>query len=631
MRACGDTFMNDVPGRVQQFQRCITELVAAQAAANPQALAVARGSTHLPYAELEASANQLAHHLLSLGLEPETPVGLCLGHSVNFVVAALGILKAGGAYLPLDPTYPVERLTLMLKDAGAGFLVTDSRQSACLAAGPWKTINIESDMLVLAQNPTSAPSVSIKPRDLAYLIYTSGSTGRPKAVEISHGSLLNLVSWHERAFGVSAQDRAPFMAAVGFDAAVWEIWPYLAAGASLHLLRDETIHTVPQSLRDWLVEQGITISFIPTPLAEQMMNLEWPPETALRVMLTGGDTLHEYPSPRLPFRLVNNYGPAECTVVATSGPVESAHRSGILPSIGKPIDNTDLYILDGNLKRVAVGTLGELYIGGMGVARGYRNRPDLTAEKFVPNPFSLDPDARMYRTGDFGFYLADGQIAFAGRKDDQIKIGGRRVETNEIVAVLGRHPAVRSSIVVPQEDKTGSKYLLAYVVTKAEFDLTCQALREFLRSFLPKYMVPAIFVRLEQLPLSTNGKVDRQALPIPDAENTLRDEVFTSPRTVLEVQVGAIFAELLGTTDLGVNDNFFLFGGNSFLGIQVIAKVREEFGVEVPLRTLFEASTIADLSAQIAQLLAGNLEGSPENTADWPKEKFAANEQVWRP
>jgi amino acid adenylation domain-containing protein len=531
------------------------------------------------------------------------------------VIAALGILKAGGAYLPLDPTYPLERLTLMLKDAGALFLVTDSRQQSCLANGPWKTVSLDGDAQILAGGSTSAPAVPIKPSNLAYLIYTSGSTGCPKAVEISHGSLLNLVCWHQRAFSVSARDRAPFMAAVGFDAAVWELWPYLAAGASLHLPSDKAIYTVPKSLRDWLVQQRITIGFIPTPLAEQTINLEWPPETALRIMLTGADTLHEYPSPKLPFQLVNNYGPTECTVVATSGFVESANRPGILPSIGKPIDNTHIYILDENLEQVPVGTLGELYIGGAGVARGYRNRPDLTAEKFVPNPFSSNPEARLYRTGDFGSYLEDGQIAFAGRADDQLKIRGHRVEANEIIAVLGRHPAVQSNMVVPREDKTGSKYLVAYVVTNPEYELTPKALREFLRTFLPEYMVPAIFVRLEKLPLSPHGKVDRQALPIPDAENTLRDEVFTSPRTALEAQVGAIIGGLLGTKDLGVNDNFFLLGGNSFLGIQVIARVREKFGVEVPLHTLFEAPTIADLSAEVAQLRAGSVEANERNAA----------------
>lgn len=616
MQAFRNPLVCDIPPKDQRVQRCVGELVSAQAAANTQALAVAHGSAMLTYGELEASANQLAHYLLSLGLEPEATVGLCLGHSLNFVIAALGILKAGGAYLPLDPTYPLERRILMLKDAGALFLVTDSRQQPYLANGPWKTVSLDGDAQVFSAGSTSAPAVPIKPSDLAYLIYTSGSTGSPKAVEISHGSLLNLVFWHQHVFGVSARDRAPLMAAVGFDAAVWELWPYLAAGASLHLPSDRAIYTVPKSLRDWLVQERITIAFIPTPLAEHMMNLEWPPETALRTMLTGADTLHEYPSPKLPFQLVNNYGPTECTVVATSGFVESANRPGILPSIGKPIDNTHIYILDENLEQLPVGTLGELYIGGAGVARGYRNRPDLTAEKFVPDPFSSDPEARLYRTGDFGSYLEDGRIAFAGRADDQVKIRGHRVETNEIIAVLGRHPSVQSSIVVPRQDETGNKYLVAYVVANPECELTPRDLREFLRTFLPDYMVPALFVRLEKLPLSSHGKVDRQALPCPNAENTLRDEVFTSPRTAIEAQVGAIVGGLLGTKDIGVNDNFFLLGGNSFLGIQVIARVREKFGVEVPLRTLFEAPTIADLSAQVAQLRAGSVEENESNAAD---------------
>jgi amino acid adenylation domain-containing protein len=606
----------DIAVRDHQFEGFVADLVSAQAAANCQRLALAHGSAVLTYGELEVRANQLAHHLLALGLQPEAPVGLCLGHSFDFVIAALGILKACGAYLPLDPTYPLERLTLMLRDAGTLFLVTNPRQVPYFAKGPWKLVSIAGEASVFAGSST-APAVTTKPENLAYLIYTSGSTGYPKAVEISHASLLNLVSWHRRAFGISAEDRAPFMAAVGFDAAVWEVWPYLTAGASVHLLSDRAIYTIPKSLRDWLVQQRITTAFVPTPLAEQMIHLEWPRETVLRTLLTGADTLHEYPSQNLPFQLVNNYGPTECTVVATSGVVESADGPGVLPSIGKPIDNTEIYILDEDLDPVPIGALGELYIGGAGVARCYRNRPDLTAEKFVPNPFSAQPEPRLYRTGDLGCCLEDGQIAFAGRADDQIKIRGHRVEPNEIIAVLGRHPAVQSSVVVPWEDKTGNKYLVAYVVSNLGFDLTSASVREFLRTFLPEYMIPAKFVRLEKVPLSTHGKVDRQALPVPDAENTLRDEAFTSPRTALEAQVGAIVAGLLGTKDLGVDDNIFLFGGNSFLGIQVIARVRERFGVEVPLRTLFEAPTIAELSAQIAQLsAAASIETKERRAAD---------------
>jgi amino acid adenylation domain-containing protein len=590
--------------RQHSGQRCVPALVSAQAAANSRALGIAQGSNCLTYGDLEARANQLAHHLLSLGLKQETPVGLCLGHSIDFVVGALAILKAGGAYLPLDPAYPLERLLLMLRDAGAGFLVTDSHQLPCLANGPWKIISLDGNAQVITRNFTTAPAVVIRPRDLAYLIYTSGSTGLPKAVEITHGSLLNLIFWHHLAFGVTAEDRAPFMAAVSFDAAVWEIWPYLTAGASLHLLEDRTIYTAPESLRDWLVQQKITVGFIPTPLAERMIHLDWPANTTLRIMLTGADTLHEYPSSKLPFQVVNNYGPTESTVVATSGYVDSANRPAILPSIGKPIDKIQIHILDEQFQPVPAGTLGEIYIGGAGLARGYRNRPDLNAEKFLPNPFSSDPEARMYRTGDFGSYFEDGQIAFAGRADDQLKIRGHRVEINEIVAVLGRHPAVQSNAVVAREDKPGNKYLVAYVVVRPGHDLSSRDLREFLRSFLPEYMVPAIFVRLEELPLSAHGKVDRQALPIPDAANTLRDEVFASPRTALETQVGEIITGLLNTREIGVHDNFFLLGGNSFLGIQVIARVHEKFGVKVPLRSLFEGPTIAELAGQIGELQA---------------------------
>lgn len=601
--------------QVLPVEASIVDLISAQATAHPQALAIARISQRVSYGELESSANQLAHQLLSVGLAPEAAVGLCFGHSIDFVIAALGILKAGGAYVPLDPAYPSERLTLMLNDADADFVLTDSRHMPGLTPGPWKTISVDREARLLARYPTSPPEVRIPPRHLAYLIYTSGSTGRPKAVEISHGNLLNLVSWHLHAFDVTAADRAPFMAPLGFDAAVWEIWPYLAAGASLHLLGDEAIYTIPPLLRDWLVAQEITLAFIPTPLAEQMFKIEWPAEAALRVMLTGADTLHEYASPNLPFRLVNNYGPTECTVVSTSGAVEGTERQGILPSIGKPIDNVDVYILDENREPAPTGALGEIYIGGAGVARGYRNRPELTAERFVSNPFSPDPEARLYRTGDFGFYLEDGQIAFAGRADDQVKIGGRRVETSEIAAVLRRHPAVESAIVVAREDNTGGKYLVAYVVANLKSDLSSKALREFLRTFLPEYMVPATFVRVEQLALSSNGKIDRHALPVPDAKNTLRDEVLESPRTRLEAEVGAILAGLLGTADLGVNDNFFTIGGNSFLGIQLIGRIRDAFGVEIRLRALFQAPTIAGLSAHIAQLLASSEEAKAERVA----------------
>lgn len=609
MRTCPNVFSPVIPARGERDNRCVVELVHSHASANPKALAVAHGSARLTYGELDARANLLARRLMCFSLGREAVIGLCLDHSLDFVAAALAILKAGAAYLPLDSTHPAERLYAMLKDAGARILITDSRHGLDLADGPWSTINLDDSEHALSAEPTGPSKVRIEPGMLAYLIYTSGSTGKPKAVEVTHGSLMNLARWHRRTFNIGPSDRAPFIAAVGFDAAVWELWPYLTAGASLHLLRDKSMYTAPQSLRDWLLGQGITIAFVPTPLAEQLINLDWPPETPLRVMLTGADTLHEYPPRDLPFLLVNNYGPTECTVVATSGIVDPTVRgAGLLPTLGKPIDNTQVYILDHTLRSVPTGQLGELYIGGAAVARGYRNDPELTAQRFVRDPFSSNPGDRLYRTGDFGYFLDDGRIAFSGRKDDQVKIRGHRVEPNEIVAALGLHPAVQASTVVAREDATGNKYLVAYVVANQGSELTSKALREFLRTFLPVYMLPAVFVQLKELPLSPHGKVDRHVLPVPDAENTLRDEVLTLPRTDLEAQVGALIAALLGTNGLGMNDNFFLLGGTSFLGIQVIDGLREKFGVEVPLGTLFEAPTVAGLSAEIARLRAGRVQ-----------------------
>jgi amino acid adenylation domain-containing protein len=593
----------------------VLDLVRSQAAANPEALAVAHGSARLSYGQLDAQANQLAHHLTSLGVQTEAVVGLCLDNSIQFIVAALGVLKAGAAYLPLDPTYPLERQYLMLKEAGAFLLITDSHHLPRFANGPCNTVDIDDESHLLNTSSATDPAITVTPNMLAYLIYTSGSTGKPKAVEVTHGNLMNLVLWHQRVFDISPEDRAPFMASVGFDAAVWEVWPYLTAGASLHLLSEKSIYTLPQALRNWLLDQKITIGFVPSPLAEQMLRLEWPPEAPLRILLTGADTLHEYPSPHLPFRLVNNYGPTECTVVTTWGIVESVPHGGFPPSIGKPIDKMQVYILDANLEPVPAGTTGEMYVGGAGVARGYRNDPELTAQKFVRNPFNLNAD-RLYLTGDFGYFLDDGRIIFAGRADDQVKIGARRVQTDEIVAVLGRHPAVQASVVVAREDATGNKSLAAYVVAKPHAELILRDLREFLRTFLPEYMVPTIFIQMDELRLTSHGKVDRQALPTPTGENTLRDEVFTPPQSELEAQLEAIIKGLLGTNDLGVNDNFFMLGGNSFLGIQLIARVRETFGVEVPLRTLFEAPTIAELSARIAQLRAVPIEAGQTSTAD---------------
>jgi len=592
---------------------CIPELVAAQAAMSPEALALTADPQSLSYGELDRRATRLAHHLRSLGVSADVLVGLYLPRSVEMVIGALGILKAGGAYVPMDPAYPAERLAFMLDDAQAAVLITSSHLAHRLPAAKRELVYLDAPQI--AGDPAYSPPVKIAPADLAYVIYTSGSTGKPKGVEITHGSLANLVCWHNRAFSVTAADRASHVAGLGFDAAVWELWPYLAAGASVHLVDEDTRNSA-ELLHEWLLAHRITIGFVPTPLAERLLTLglKWPRKTGPRILLTGGDTLHHYPPAGLPFLLVNNYGPTEGTVVATSGPVLPNGSPETLPPIGTGITNTQIYLLDDHLSPVPAGAPGQIYIGGAGLARGYRNRPDLTAEKFIPNPFSPEPGSRLYQTGDLARQLPDGRIVFLGRTDDQVKIRGYRIEPSEISGVLSRHRDIRSSVVVAREDTPGDKRLVAYLVLDSNSDLTHTGLREFLRGFLPEYMLPAAFVLLDALPLTPNGKVDRVALPSPQPSNTLQDEVSPAPLTGTERRVGEILGELLELDQIGLDDNFFLLGGHSLLGAQLMARLRAAFGVEIGLRSLFEAPTVAALSAEVDRLAEKSLTLSNENT-----------------
>ena len=593
---------------------CVPELVAAQAASAPTAPALTAGGEVMTYGELDDRANQLANYLTALGVQSKSPnnlVGVCLDRSVTAVVCSLAILKAGAAYLPLDPSYPSERLAFMLGDAQPRVLITRQEVAEQLPAGPWQVIAIDRDKAKIACQSIDPPISDITPEHLAYVIYTSGSTGQPKGVEITHASLMNLVSWHQSAFEVTAGDRASLLAGVGFDAAVWETWPYLTAGASLHL-PNECTRLSPDLLRDWLVTEEITVSFLPTALAERVMSLEWPLSTALRILLTGAETLRRFPSNNLPFQLVNNYGPTECTVVATSGFVSPDLSSNALPTIGRPIANTEIHILDENLQQVPAGSAGELHIGGAGVARGYLNRPELTAEKFIQNPFSNQPAARLYKTGDLACYLENGEIAYLGRIDDQVKILGHRIEPNEIVTVLDRHRGVQASLVVAREDAGSEKHLVAYIVPDPVSQLSSADLQSFLRNELPEYMVPAVFVQIEDLPLTQNGKLDRAALPAPNAENTLRDEEFIAPRTPIEKRLAVMLSSLLGLEQVGVTDNFFMLGGHSLLGTQLISHIRGAFGVELALRTLFDSPTIEQLSLEIERLVMARVEAMSE-------------------
>jgi amino acid adenylation domain-containing protein len=593
----------------------VPHLVSIQAAAAPHAKAVTHGNRSLSYQELNCRAERLAHYLRSLGVGPDVVVGLYLDRSLAMIVGALAILKAGGAYLPLDPGLPKERLMFLLKDSGAPILVTGHCKVDTLPAQLPSVVTLDPDgQLTFAIGP-GAWSTEPKAADLAYVIYTSGSTGLPKGVEITHGGLLNLVSWHQQAFQISRNDRASQLSASGFDAAVWEIWPYLTAGANVNL-PDSLAGNDPEAVRDWLISHEITICFLPTPLAERVMTLEWPRKVCLRIMLTGADTLHHFPPSNLPFQLVNNYGPTECTVVATSGTVLPSEQPDCLPSIGSPISNVQVHILDEKVQPTPLGEPGEIYIGGAGVARGYRHRPDLTAERFVPNPFHSEPGVRLFRTGDLGRYLPDGQIAFLGRVDEQVKVRGFRIEPAEIVRVLNEHPTVQASTIIAREVEPGDKQLVAYFVSATEAQPTHTELRNFIAGRLPEYMVPAMFVKLEALPLNVSGKVNRSALPEPNADNTLRDSAFVQPRTPIEERLAATVASLLDLDRVSAEDNFFLLGGHSLLGTQLIARIRDSFGVELSLRALFDAPSVSQLSSQVEALLLAKLEAMSEEEAE---------------
>jgi amino acid adenylation domain-containing protein len=577
---------------------CIHQLFDAQVERTPGAVAVVFEGQQLTYQELNCRANQLAHYLQKLGVGPEVLVGICMERSLDLIVGLLGILKAGGAYVPLDPTYPLERLAFMLEDAQVPVLLTQEQLLDKLPTSWAQVICLDADWQLIEQENEENSDSYTTGDNLAYVIYTSGSTGQPKGVEIQHSGLVNLVTWHQGTYNVEPTDRATQLASSAFDASVWEIWPYLTAGASLYIPNEET-RTSLTELLNWLTTKAITICFLPTPLAEVLVDSQLPSGLQLRFLLTGGDKLHQVPQKPLPFCLVNHYGPTENTVVTTWAEVAHQAQKTTPPSIGRPIANTQVYILDSNLQPVRVGESGELYISGVGLARGYRNQPELTAEKFISNPFENSIFDRLYKTGDLVRYLSDGNIEFLGRIDYQVKIRGFRIELGDIEAALVQHPAVKQNVVLAREDIPGDRRLVAYVNLYQEQTVGNKDLRSFLQSRLPDYMVPSTFVVLDALPLTPNGKVDRQALPAPDYNKTEREESFVAPRTHTEQLIVDTWAEVLGLERIGINDNFFELGGHSLLATQVLSRLDKAFGVELSLRTLFEAPTVTDLSDRI--------------------------------
>lgn len=583
------------------------------ARATPNAIALRAGTACLDYHTFSRAVDRLSIQLADAGTEPEVLVGLCLPRSFERLIAMLAIWKAGGAVLALDPDWPPARLRSLLKESKAALVVATSAWVPVLGRDGLTVLTVNDDGDYTDAIEGLLPLGPVGPNTLAYVVYTSGSTGLPNGVEVTHGNLVHLLTWHQAAFSLTELDRVSHLAGLGFDASFWEVWPALCVGASVVLI-DEEARTSPILLQRWLLDQRITIAFVPTVLAEFLLTSEWPRETPLRTLLTGGEALQIRPRAGLPFTTINNYGPSECTVVATSGPVGVDGGEG-LPDLGRPIARTRVYVLNDQGQLVEDGEAGEIFIAGAGVARGYRNQRALTQERFVADPFDSAYDVMMYRTGDRGRRLGDGRIVFLGRLDAQEQIRGSRVEPGEVAAALRRHPQIEWCTVIghgPVRDRQ----LTAYVLPTPGATLSAETLRHFLAEALPDAMIPSSYVHIGHVPLTPNGKLDRDALPLPDVATPLARSGFRAPTRPGEARLASIVGELLDGVTVGADDNFFLLGGHSLLGAQIIMRARDAFGVQLALRDLFEAPTVAELAERVASRLSEVLGGMTDEEAE---------------
>jgi len=595
------------------------ELFEAQVALTPQHTALVYEGQQLSYEELNARANQIAHYLRRAGVGPDVLVGIMLERSLQMVVALLGVLKAGGAYVPMDPRYPSERLRYMMRDAGVALTITEERWVASVE-GRMLRLDRETEVITTESQANLASGVS--PENLAYVIYTSGSTGQPKGTMVSHRGLCNLSDAQIETYGLTNNDRVLQFSSLSFDASIFEIVMALRVGARLFIANPESQLPGP-ALLSLLRNEAITSITLPPSVFAALPVEELPDLKTITVAgeACPSDLVNRWAANR---RFFNAYGPTEATVWST---IDKCDAGDTKPAIGRPIRNTQIYLLDEHLEPVPVGVTGELHIGGVGLARGYLNRPDVTAARFIPNRFSTESGTRLYRSGDLARFLPDGRIEFLGRIDDQVKIRGFRIELGEIEATLSSHPAVRECVVVVREDTPKEKRLIAYVVfgrlTEA---INTSELISYLRNYLPDYMVPATFVVLDDLPLTPNGKVNRKALPIPQGSRPELEASFVPPRTDTEKRVAAVWQEALQVSRIGVNDNFFDLGGHSLLMLQINGKLRAAFGRDIPLVDLFQYPTIMSLARQLEES-----EASPVSFLDIQsraqKQKAAINRQ----
>ncbi|GAA1973293.1 non-ribosomal peptide synthetase [Kitasatospora viridis] len=579
----------DTADRLEPVHRTI----ARHARRTPDAPALVEDGRTLTYRELDAAAARVAAELRRRGAGPGQVVAVLAPRGTDAVVGALGVLRAGAAYLPLDPAQPRERLAGILRTAAVELLVA-ADSAAALAPLPADRV-----LLLDACPAVDEPSAPAGPADLAYVVFTSGSTGEPKGVLVGHDSLANLCAWHRQAHGTGPADRFSAVFSPGFDGAVAELWPALTAGAQLHLA-PASATLEPARLRDWLLEHRITVSLLPTPLAEALLALDWPADCALRVVHAAGDRLRARPAPELPFAFGNAYGPTENTVWSTEGPVTPDGEG--LPDLGLPVAGALVRVLDEELREAPVGEPGELYLAGPGLARGYVNRPALTADRFVPDP--TRPGARMYRTGDLASRRPDGRLDFLGRTDRQIKLRGFRIEPGEVEMAVRSHETVADAHVMLHQSAAGDR-LVAYLVPTDLRRWTSPAeLRAHVADRLPEYLRPGVYVALERMPLTVNGKVDVAALPEPPrTANRTAQGPLVAPRTALERAVAAAWCAVLclAEDELGVHDEFFELGGYSLLAGQIVERLRAELGRPVPITLLFEHPTVAGLAARLAE------------------------------
>jgi amino acid adenylation domain-containing protein len=587
---------------------CLHELFEANVRQRANAIAVIVRDQRISYADLNRRANQLAHHLRSLGVGPEVRVGICVERSLDMVVGLLGILKAGGAYVPLDPAYPRERLAFMLEDAKVSVLLTQGRLREALPRHGAHLVCLDTEGEVISQERAEDPSSGVSAENLAYIIYTSGSTGRPKGIALRHTGVVNNLVDLNRSFGVGPEDRILAISSPSFDMCVYEILGTLAAGGAI-VMPEAALAKDPAHWAELIVRHGVTVWNSAPPLLEMLVNhVESRPllrPQSIRVAILGGDWVPVTLPDRLKaladdVRVIVLGGATEASIHSIVYPVDRTDRSWRSIPYGRPMANQLAYILDSHLEPVPIGVPGELHLGGIGLARGYFDRPDLTAEKFIPNPFRQESE-RIYKTGDLARYMPDGTIELIGRMDFQVKIHGHRMELGEIAAALKQHPAVRQAVVLAREDEPGDKRLVAYVVADGASPPKPPELRSFLKDRLPRYMVPSAFVVLAKIPLSPNGKVDRRALPPPESTRRELDNAFVPPRDSLERLLCEMWREILGVERVGVHDEFFELGGSSIQGAVFVNRLQERLGAIVHVVAVFDAPTIADLAAYLTQ------------------------------